>query len=238
MVMIRIGHRGAAGTHPENTLVSFTRAAQLGAQGIEFDVHRTSDGHLVVIHDALLDRTTTGTGIIRELSLAAVKAADAGGKKGAQFVGEQVPTLLEVFHQAPSSVHLFLELKSGSLHYPGIEQELLNLIAREGVRERVSVSSFDHQALRRLRDADATIPLGMLYSENLLDAVGMAQAIGANALHPAWEWVTPELVAQAHAARLEVFTWTVNHPAAIAYMQHCGVDGIMSDFPDRLLQPS
>lgn len=231
---LRIGHRGAAGTHPENTLISFRRAVELCAVGAEFDVHRTRDGHLVVIHDEFLDRTTTGTGLIRDLTLAEIKQADAGVKKGPQFAGERVPTLHEVIAAVPADFLFFLELKAGSIHYPGIEEDLLRALEQEGVLGRVQVSSFDHHALCRLHELKPDLPLGMLYSENLLDPVGMARAIGAEALHPAWAWVTPELVATAHAAGLKVNTWTANLPEVIAMLKRYGVDGIMSDFPDRI----
>lgn len=231
---LRIGHRGAAGTHPENTMVSFLRALELGCDGVEFDVHRTKDGHLVVIHDAVLGRTTNGKGFVREMTLAELQALDAGSWKGAQYTGEKIPTLRELIAGTPASFQLFLELKAGSIHYPGIERDVLQVIREEGARGRVQISSFDHKALQQIRELDPDIGLGMLSSENLVDPVGMARAIGATALHPNWEWVTPGLVQAAHTAGLQVNTWTVNLPQAIELMKYCGVDGIMSDFPDRI----
>jgi glycerophosphoryl diester phosphodiesterase len=231
---LRIGHRGAAGTHPENTMASFRRALELGVDGVEFDVHRTLDGHLVVIHDPWLERTTTGTGMIMSLNLADVQQADAGIKKGQEFAGERVPTLRELIRSTPAELRLFLELKAGSIHYPGIEEDLLRTIREEGAEARVQVSSFDHHALRRLHELTPDLPLGMLCSENLLDPVGMAQATGAEAIHSTWEWATPELVSQAHAAGLKVNVWTVNMPEAIQLMKAYDVDGIMSDYPDRI----
>lgn len=232
--MLKIGHRGAAGTHPENTLASFRRAAELGCDGVELDIHRTRDGHLVVIHDFSLDRTTTGMGVIRDLTLAEVQAADAGRFRGQQFAGERVPTLGEVLDVLPESMTVFIELKKGSMYYPGIEAELLAFLQQKGALRRVQISSFDHQALRRIHELAPDLPLGMLYGENLLDAVGYAQEVGAQALHPNWEWVTPELLQAAHAAGLQVNTWTVNDPALITQYRAMGVDGMISDFPERL----
>jgi glycerophosphoryl diester phosphodiesterase len=231
---LRIGHRGAGGTHPENTMVSFRRAVELGCDGVEFDIHRTLDGHLVVIHDAFLNRTTTGQGLIRDLTLDQIRSFDAGCFKGEQFTGEKVPTLQELITGTPASLKLFCELKAGSIHYPGIEAELLAIVSEMGARERFQVSSFDHVALKLIHELDPAMPLGVLFSENLLDPVAMARAIGANALHPAWEWVTPDMVEKAHSAGLEVNCWTVNIPMAASMMKGCGVDGIMSDFPDRI----
>ena len=215
-------------------MAAFHRAVEIGVDGIEFDVHRTMDGHLVVIHDASVERTTNGSGLVMAMTLAEVQALDAGAKKGPQFAGERVPTLRELIRSTSPEVFLFLELKAGSIHYPGIEEELVALLKEEGAMHRTQVSSFDHHALKRLHEIEPNLPLGMLFTANLLDPVALAREIGCEALHPAWEWVTEEMVAQAHAAGLKVNTWTVNHPFAIARVQVFGVDGIMSDYPDRL----
>jgi glycerophosphoryl diester phosphodiesterase len=231
---LRIGHRGAAGTHPENTLCSFRQAVALGVDGIEFDVHRTRDGHLVVIHDGWVDRTTNGRGLVRDLTLAELQALDAGGWKDPAFAGERVPTLRELIQAMPPSLQLFCELKAGSIHYPGIEADLLQVIREEGVQGRIQVSSFDHHALGRLRELDPDLSLAMLVMENLLDPVAVARAIGVQAIHPHWVWVTPGLVARCHEAGLAVYAWTVNAPEMVAMLKQCGVDGIMSDYPQIL----
>lgn len=234
---LRIGHRGAAGTHPENTMASFRQAVALGAQGIEFDVHLTADGQVAVIHDPFLDRSTNREGRVGDLTLAEIQQADAGAWKGEQFAGERVPSLVEFFHWAPPDLQLFLELKGGSSVYPGIEALLLELIDAHGVRERIQISSFDHDGLKRFRELDPTIQLGMLYNgyfDETLDPVNWAVEQKFNAIHPDHRLVTPELVARAHAAGLAVNVWTANEPADIARMKECGVDGIMSDYPDRL----
>lgn len=215
-------------------MVSFMRAVELGVDGIEFDVHRTVDGHLVVMHDAMVDRTTDGTGLIMTMTLDQIKALDAGIKKGPQFKGERVPTLREVITAMPANVRLYIELKAGSIHYPGIEEQLVALLEEEGALGRVQVSSFDHHALRRLHDLRPDLPLGMLFTANLIDPVGQAQALGCEALHPTWEWVTAEFVQAAHAGGLKVNAWNVNYPFAIARLEAFGVDGIISDFPDRI----
>lgn len=232
---LRIGHRGAAGTAPENTLVSFRRAKELGAQAVEFDLHRTKDGHLVVIHDPTLERTTTGAGLVRELTLAEIRQADAGVKKGDQFRGERVPTLAELIEAYPDL--LFLELKAGSVHYPGIEEEIVGLLRETGAYSRTQISSFDHHALRRIRELAPDLPTGLLHSCNLLDPAGVARAAGCTALHPTWHWATPAYMTQARAAGLEVNVWTVNDPGAVDLMLAVGADGIISDYPELLNRP-
>lgn len=215
-------------------MASFRRAIELGSDGIEFDVHRTADGELVVIHDGFLNRTTNGTGLIMAKTLAELKELDAGSWKGAEFAGERIPTLRELIRETPSTLQLFLELKAGSIHYQGIEAELIAVLTEEGALGRTQISSFDHQALLRIHEQAPQIPLGMLYADNLLDPVGLAKQVGAEALHPAWEWVTPQLVEAAHAAGLKVNVWTVNIPEVVVMMTHLGVDGLMSDYPDRV----
>lgn len=231
---LRIGHRGAAGTHPENTLVSFRHAVQLGVDGVEFDIHRTADGHLVVIHDPMIDRTTSGKGIVMAMTLQEIQQHDAGSWKGAAFAGERVPTLREVIQATPSTLRLFCELKAGSLHYPGIEEQLLQVLQEEGALGRTQVSSFDHHALRLLKRLAPDLPVGMLFAENLLDPVSLAQALGAEALHPTWEWISPHMVEAAHAAGLKVNAWTANMPLVVQRLKAFGVDGIMSDYPGIL----
>lgn len=231
---MRIGHRGAAGTAPENTLASVRRALEIGVDAVEFDVHRTRDGELVVIHDPTLDRTTTGTGWVRDHTAAAIRQLDAGAWKGAAHAGERVPTLAEWVAAVPAPMPLFLELKIGSFMYPGIEADLSRFIRAHGLAGRIQISSFDHEALGRLRELLPEVPTGILYDARPLDAIGLARDCGATALHPMWLYVTPADVAAAHAAGLQVNVWTPNNPHALAYCQGLGVDGIITDYPERL----
>lgn len=231
---LAIAHRGASGTAPENTLAAFRRAVDLGADAVELDVHRTADGHLVVIHEPVLEATTTGRGAVRDLTLAEVKAADAGVRFSAAFAGERVPTLYEVVEALPHPTRLFIELKAGSLHYPGIEEQLLALLSETGARARAQISSFDHHALHRLRQLDRAVATGALIACNPGDPVALARWAGATALHPVWYWVRPELIRACRAVGLAVYTWTVNDPQQIEQLRRLGVDGIMSDYPERL----
>jgi glycerophosphoryl diester phosphodiesterase len=233
-VTLRIGHRGAAGTAPENTLASFRKALSIGVDAIEFDIHRTRDGEIVVHHDFSLERTTTGSGAISDLTLAEIKQADAGCKFSAEFAGERVPTLLELVETIPAPVILFLEIKAGSFKYPGIEEELAAFLTKHNLVERTNISSFDHFALLKMRQLLPTVQTGMLFSGRPVDPVAMAKACGATALHPNYATFTKEQVAEAHAAGLTVNVWTPNTPEAIAYCYDLGVDGHITDFPERL----
>ncbi len=230
--MLRIGHRGAAGTAPENTIASFRRALAIGVDAVELDVQRTRDGALVVIHDETVDRTTDGTGRVGDLSLGEIRRLDAGSRKGHEFAGERVPTLDEVIDAVGAPVALFVELKDPA-RYPGIEREVLAVLRRRGVRGRAGISSFDHASLARVRAADPSVRLGFLYSRHD-DPVGAARTLGAAAIHPPFRSVNADLVAAAHAAGLAVHTWTVNEPADVEAVRALAVDGIFSDHPERL----
>ncbi|HWI51959.1 MAG TPA: glycerophosphodiester phosphodiesterase family protein [Symbiobacteriaceae bacterium] len=233
----RIGHRGAAGTAPENTLASMRRALAIGVDAVEFDIHRTGDGELIVMHDFTVDRTSNGTGTISALTAAEIARLDAGAWKGEAFAGEAVPTLEALVAAVPAPTILFLELKAGSYRYPGIEEELVAFLKEHDLVSRTQVSSFDHVALLKLRELLPELPTGMLYSERPVDPVAMARACGATALHPNYAVLPKDHVAAAHAAGLQVNVWTPNTQEAIDYCYCMGVDGIITDYPERLRRP-
>jgi glycerophosphoryl diester phosphodiesterase len=231
--MLKIGHRGAAGYAPENTLASFRRAVELGADAVEFDLHRTRDGHFVVIHDDTVDRTTNGTGEVAAYTLAELRRLDAGSWKGPEFAGEPIPSFAEVIEGFPT-IALFAELKAGSARDPGVEDALAEFLSERRALPRVRVSSFDHRALRRLRGLLPELETGALFAGLPVDFVSLALDCGARALHPSFRHLTADAVAEAHRAGLAVNAWTVNDLADIAAMRGIGVDGLFSDYPDRL----
>jgi len=230
----RIGHRGAAGHAPENTLVSVRKALEIGVDGIEFDVHRSKDGAIVVMHDPTVDRTSNGSGPIAEMTLAELRELDLGTWKGPQFAGERIATLEEFVAAVPAPLKLFLEMKAGNEVYPGIEEQVAQFLAERGLVERTNISSFDHFVLLRMRKLLPQVETGMLYSARPIDPIAMARACGASALHTKWEFISPGLVAEAHALGLTVNAWTANTPATVALCKRTGVDGIISDHPEYL----
>jgi len=232
--MLRIGHRGASTEAPENTIASFRRAVELGADGVELDLHRTRDGRFIVIHDDTLDRTTDGRGPVDALSFDELRRLDAGSWKDPAFAGERVPTLEEVVDALPARVAVFAELKAGSARAPGIEDDLARLLAERDLLGRVRVSSFDHRALARLRQLLPAVSTGALFVALPVDPVAIARACGAQAIHPNFRYLTRDVVDEAHRAGLAVHAWTVNEPADIVAVRGLGVDGIMSDHPERL----
>lgn len=224
-----VGHRGIPALAPENTLAAFREALKAEAEMIELDVQRARDGEFVVIHDTSIDRTTDGKGRIRELTLAQIRSYDAGSWYSPAFAGEKVPTLAEVIDLVRGQAALNIELKSSFLIEPGFEEALLDFLGRKDFLDQVIISSFDHFSLRLIKGLNPTVKTGALYMALTGMAVEMARWSLADALHPYYMFVTPDLVREAHAAGLKVYTWTVDSPEAAKYLIKAGVDGIMSN---------
>jgi glycerophosphoryl diester phosphodiesterase len=222
--MLAIGHRGARGHEPENTLRSIRRALELGAGGVEIDVYFI-DGQLVVFHDAKVDRTTNGHGRLARKSFGELRALDAGK-------GERIPTLREVFELVDRRALIHVELKGR-----GTVESVAGLI-REFVQQRgwrfseFIVSSFHRTELRAL--AGGEIPIGVLFKRSARYFARVAKSLGAVAIHPNLRFVNRRLVERAHAAGLKVFVYTVNRPRDIARMKEFGVDGVFTDYPERV----
>jgi glycerophosphoryl diester phosphodiesterase len=232
-----IGHRGASGHAPENTMAAFRRAAEMGATFIETDLHISRDARLVAIHDATLDRTTSGKGQVKDFTLAELRELDAGAWFGPEFTGQRIPTLEEVLDFArQADVGLFLEIKQESAW--GIEHGLVAALRAAKESDRVVILSFSAGILRNVRRLDATMMTGLLFDSsgaanaNILDT---AREIGVRQVAPRLDLLTPEFVEAAHRMDFQVVCWTANEPPQMQYAVASGVDGIMSDYPDRLV---
>jgi glycerophosphoryl diester phosphodiesterase len=225
-----IGHRGASMHAPENTLAAFALAMTQGADGIELDVKRCAGGEVVVMHDATVDRTTDGKGAVHELSLAQLRALDAGQ-------GERVPTLDEVIDLTASSTPPFLiniEVTNYSTPLDGLEQCVVEVVKRHNCAERILFSSFNPISVKRLAGLLPAVPRGMLYYHAMpvfLRDVWLAPFVPHEFRHPDFSMVTPEYVAKLAAQNKRINVWTVNTPEEIARMAQCGVHGIIGDSP-------
>jgi glycerophosphoryl diester phosphodiesterase len=227
-----IGHRGAAGLAPENTLAAIQTAIDLGVDAVEFDIHRTSDGELVVIHDNDVDRTTDGEGFVRNLTLAEIKTLDAGSWFGDDFAGEPVPTVRDVFDMVQDDdVLLFIELKDPFL-YTGIEDDLVELINEYGYEDRAHILSFYHRSLNVIRDLNPDLVLSGLWTESPSE-----DGEGFDVVNARYTMLTrpAEFIESYHAQGIEVMVWTVNDVATMIPLIEAGIDGITTDYPDRLL---
>ncbi|HEY3899057.1 MAG TPA: glycerophosphodiester phosphodiesterase family protein [Chthoniobacter sp.] len=220
-----IGHRGAAGHEPENTLRSVRRAIEMGAHGIEIDV-RLVHGELLVMHDAKLDRTTNGRGLLVRKPLAVLRSLDAGK-------GERIPTLREVIETIGQRAFLNIELKGRGTAKP------VSSLIDQFVRERgwqygdFLVSSFMRAELRAIPDPQ--IPIGLLLTRPTRLYALSARRVHASAVNPAVRYVTARFVEDAHRRGLRVFPYTANSPEEIQRLKELGVDGVFTDFPERVL---
>jgi glycerophosphoryl diester phosphodiesterase len=227
-----VGHRGAAGCAPENTVAALREGLRQGADIIELDVQLSADGHVVAFHDEQLERTTNGRGPLAARTLAELKALDAGSWCAPRFAGEPIPTLEEVLAWARDKVPLFIELKYGARDEPALDTTVVELVLAHGMAEQVMLISFNHQALRRVKQRAPELATGALYALPPDDPVGLACGSGANAVLPLCHTVTAELVKLCHEAGLAVNVWgaDADYPALIA----AGVDCVNADHPAQV----
>jgi glycerophosphoryl diester phosphodiesterase len=234
---LNLGHRGARNLAPENTLAGMRAGMAAGADGVEFDVQRTADGHLVVFHDDDLQRICSVAGRIVTSTLAQLRELDAGSHFGPQFAGEPIPTLDEVIETLPVRAFLNIEAKRFRLRSDGLEAGIAEAFRRHSLAGRCIISSFNPVLLGRMARIDRSIPLGLLYAPDL--PFGFRRGwprylLRLHALHPHYEQVDPELLRKAHARGQQINTWTVNEPAEMRRLIDLGVDSIITDRPDLL----
>ncbi len=232
--MLAIAHRGASGYAPENTLAAFRRAVSLGVTFIETDLHLTRDAHFVAIHDETVNRTTTGQGVVQHMTLAEIRRLDAGSWFGSEFMGERIPTLPEVLEFARKhDVVFYLELKPSG--FWGGEHALISALRDASEIARAVIISLDPSILEGLRAIEPTLMTGLLHDGKIENPLDKAQEIGARQVAVREDLVTPNFLSEAHRRDLQVICWTINNPAHMRLLGTAGVDGIMSDYPDRLL---
>jgi len=232
--MLVIAHRGASGHAPENTLAAFRRAVALGASFIETDLHLSRDAHFVAIHDDTVNRTTNGQGKVHDLTLADLRRLDAGSWFGSEFSGERIPTLEEILEFAKKNdVVFYLELKPTGAW--GGEHALIGALRESGEIARTIVISFDAGIIAALRKIEPTLMTGLLFEGQIDQPLERAVEVGARQLAVRGDLVTPALIAEARKRDLQIVCWTVNQPAHMRVLIEAGVDGIMSDYPDRLV---
>lgn len=234
-----VAHRGWSAQYPENTLIAFDEALKGGADGIEFDVHRTLDGKLVVIHDACLERTTNGQGWVEDYTLSELQALDAGSWLSEEFSAERIPTLrqvLELILQQPRKVLVNIEMKDGREPYQGLGTQVWDCVEEMGLNRQVVISSFNHHALRELKQSRPRCQIAILYLERLVEPWRYGVFLRAEGLHAPHETVTLELVRAAHVAGQRVRVFTVNKEADMRRQLMLGVDAIITDHPDVLLR--
>jgi glycerophosphoryl diester phosphodiesterase len=226
-----VGHRGAMGLAPENTIASLQKAVDHHVNLIEVDVHRTVDGELVVIHDNSLTRTTNGDGKIKEMTWAELSQLEAGSHFSLEFAGEPIPRLQDVIDFCKANdVILVLEGKY-TADYPGMEQQILALLAANDMLDQIILISFDHEWVDGIHDLAPEMPVGYLCKN--ID-VNTLPADGKVIVDAKWTALVfnPLMIYQAHQRGYEVVAYTVNEPWKMKLLYWLGVDGITTNRPD------
>jgi glycerophosphoryl diester phosphodiesterase len=225
--MLKIGHRGARGYEPENTLKAFQKALDLNADGIELDVHLSSDGHIIVMHDETIDRTTNGKGLVNNLSLSELKSF---------LIADQleIPTLIEVFDLIDKKCLINVELKG-----VGTASKVVALIEeyisdKNWNYEHFIISSFEWDMLEEVHNLNSNIAIGILTEEDIDKALAFGESIKAKAINPDYQLLNPENTKNIQRKGFLVLPWTVDSNEDIQRIKSYNVDGIISDFPDRL----
>jgi len=230
------GHRGSAGTHPENTMISFQEVAKVGADGVELDVQRTKDGHLVCIHDETVNRTTNGKGWVKDLLLKEIEELDASYKFSDTYGFCKIPTLHEVFRWAQTNQLLInVELKNSLVIYKGLEEDTIALIQEFDLEQRIILSSFNHDSMAKCHKLNPKIQIALLFMERLYQPSTYAKQLGALAVHPYRRVVSKEMVEKSHKDGIAVRPFTVNSSKMLKEMFSYHCDGVITDFPKRAL---
>jgi len=232
-------HRGASAHAPENTLAAFELALAQGADGIELDAKLSADGHVVIIHDATVDRTTDRQGRVKDMSLAELRSLDAGGFFAEQYRGEKVPTLEEVFEALGKRMFVNVELTNYNTPGDYLVESVCTLVKKCGLQKQVLFSSFFASNLSKARGLLPEVPRGLLAFNGLLGA--WARSFGFafgryQALHPNLKDVTPQQVQRVHRLKRRVHVWTVNTAEDMRRLFNWDVDAIFTDDPQLALQ--
>ena len=247
-----LGHRGASGYAPENSLEAFAKAIEQGADGIELDVQMTKDGEIVVIHDETIDRTSDGSGWVKDYTYEELCRFNFNYQNvtnpwnpGEKILGEvvypeydfiRIPTMREVFELfAPTDKMINIEIKTGIVFYP-LEEKLLALTKEMGMEDRVIYSSFNHYTIRKIKELKPDAKAGFLYADGTIDMPSYCRTNGADALHPAiYNLQYPGFVEECHKLGVDINVWTVNDPKLVGMCVQAGVHAVITNYPDMAL---
>lgn len=232
---INFAHRGASGYYPENTMIAFQKAIEMGCDAIETDIHITSDGVLVLIHDDSVDRTTNGKGLVKDFTFEELRKLDAGSWYDKEYKSEKIPSVEELLKLAKDkNIIINFELKTNQLGNPEVEKKIIDLIKKNKMHDQVILSSFNHYSMVVCRLIDENIKTALLYEFDLFQPSRYCEFLGANALHPNFRLVNKAFVDEAHAYGVAVNPYTVNSEMDMENMLKLNVDGIITNYPDKL----
>ncbi len=233
---LNIAHRGASSLAPENTFAAFDLALKNGADGFELDVQLSKDGIPVIIHDEILERTTTGQGPVQNFTAAELKTLDAGSWFAPEYSGQSIPALEEFFIRYRGENLLFnLELKNYTVVQPGLEEAVLAVILKFGLEEKVIISSFNHDSLTVCHRLNPAVRTGLLYVLDIEEPWHYARALGCSSVHPLFFHLQfPELLSGFKAHHFPLYPWTVNDPELMKFFVEKEIEGIITDYPQEL----
>ena len=230
---MNIAHRGASAYAPENTFSAFDKALALGASHAEMDLQFSSDGHIVVIHDDTVDRTTNGSGPVAALSLAQLRELDAGSWFDRKFMGEKIPTLGGVLERYKGRLHFHLEIKAQA---EGLSQRTADLVRGYGVTGSVTITSFQLVRVAESVSYAPELPAGWLFREMDDSIIAKAKQLGLKLLCPHAKAVTPDLVDSLHQMGFAVRAWGAGNEELMRRAVDAAVDGLTVNFPDKLAE--
>lgn len=234
--VLNIAHRGFSGVYPENTMIAFRKAVDIQCDGIETDVQLTKDRVPVLCHDETLNRTTTGKGLIRDYTYKELSKLDAGIKKSKKFKGSAIPTLDELLDFAKDkNILINIELKSSIIIYPDLEKIVIDRIYKYKMEKKCILSSFNHYSMVRCKQIDSSIKTALLYNEILYKPEKYIEYVGADALHPDFSTLYRENIIEGIKEKnVPINVYTVNEEKDMINMIKLGVNGIITNHPDKL----
>lgn len=234
--MLVLAHRGASAYAPENTEPAFRKAIELGADGVELDVHLCKDGHMVVNHNFDVDHNSDGLGLIEEYTLKELKKLDFGFRKGAEFKGTPILTLEEALELVKDMRLINIEIKSAQTPYPGLSEKVCRLVQKMNLTQKVILSSFNHRVALECRGYLKDIPVGLLYDKPIFNPARYAARQEAQAIHPHSALLSKNQVRIAKELGIQVNVWTVDKPQRALTLQSWGCDAVITNKPDVILK--
>lgn len=226
-------HRGYSGYYPENTMTAFRAAAQTECTGIELDVQLSKDGEVVIIHDEKLERTTNGTGFVKDHTLAQLQKLDARHKFGTETPYVTIPSLREYFAFIRTTNLLTnIELKTGRFEYDGIEQKVIDLVKEYDLLDRVWYSSFNHYTIQRIKQILSTANVGLLIDCWIIGIGEYAAKHEATSVNACSAFLTKKITDELHAYGIKAQAWTPNSEEELAFLYQNGVDVLITNYPE------
>lgn len=228
-------HRGASGYAPENTLISFQKAIELHADGIELDIQLTKDNEIVVCHDEMIDRTSNGSGWLKDMTLTELRQYDFN-KTFPELGPQTIPTMKEVFELIKdTNLTIDIELKTAVVFYPQLEEKILAMVEEYGMKDRVQYCSFNHYTCKRLHELDPNTYVGFLYMDGAIEVAKYAHEHGANAINPALYCLQyPNIIEDCTNFDMDINAWTVNTEEYVRKCVDLGLHAVITNYPDMV----